>query len=275
MQQRPDAFEFNERFLLILHDHVMSCQFGTFIGNCEKDRIDLKLSERTFSLWGYMANHMNEYINPLYRPGEDEDIIRPNLSPQVIKFWRGMYSRFESGVHPRENICDLLLTSKDHSASLEDHALSLTKRIGNIKNLISKSARKLQTNSANLLQSTGFSDNKFNYDNKKLSELQSAEHDPLKSADLWFSNLSVTEGSNGASVVAGNEIALDWKSLRSVSVCACTIPFSQEMKKNHCWRCGDIFCTRCILSSPLPGHYSGKPVPVCRGCFKTVSQVSP
>jgi hypothetical protein len=37
-----DAFEFNERFLLTLHDHVQSCQFGTFVGNCEKDRLDLR-----------------------------------------------------------------------------------------------------------------------------------------------------------------------------------------------------------------------------------------
>lgn len=41
-QQFPATFQFNERFLLTLHDHVQSCQFGTFIGNCEKDRIDLR-----------------------------------------------------------------------------------------------------------------------------------------------------------------------------------------------------------------------------------------
>lgn len=41
-QQRPSAFQFNERFLLTLHDHVQSCQYGTFIGNCEKDRVDLR-----------------------------------------------------------------------------------------------------------------------------------------------------------------------------------------------------------------------------------------
>lgn len=127
MQQRSDSFEFNERFLLILHDHVMSCQFGTFIGNCEKDRIDLKLSEKTFALWGYMANHINEYINPLYRPGDAEDMLTPNLNAQVIKFWCGMYCRFESGVHPRENIEDLMLTNKDHCKSLEDHVQHLTK----------------------------------------------------------------------------------------------------------------------------------------------------
>ena len=38
----PSAFEFNERYLLVLHDHVFSCQFGTFIGNCQKDRVDLR-----------------------------------------------------------------------------------------------------------------------------------------------------------------------------------------------------------------------------------------
>lgn len=141
MQQRCDAFEFNERFLLILHDHVQSCQFGTFIGNCEKDRLDLRLSERTFSLWGYMANHINEYVNPLYRP-EIEEILKPNLAPQCLKFWRGMYSRFESGVHPREPICDILLASRDHCTSLEDHVNYLTKRISNIKSIISKSAKR-------------------------------------------------------------------------------------------------------------------------------------
>lgn len=105
-----------------------------------------RLSERTFSLWGYMANHMNEYINPLYST-EDSGIIIPVLYPQNIKyahkntkytffvipnyffyrFWRGMYCRFESGVHPREPLGDLLLATCDHSSSLEDHIKYLTK----------------------------------------------------------------------------------------------------------------------------------------------------
>lgn len=153
MQQRSDAFEFNERFLLVLHDHVHSCQYGTFIGNCEKDRVDLRLSETTYSLWGYVMNHLNEYVNPLYRPELDE-ILKPNLAPQLIQFWRGMYSRFESGVHPREPICDLLLSSRDHSASLEDHVQYLTKHISNIKNLISKSAKRLQGSTATVTSST-------------------------------------------------------------------------------------------------------------------------
>lgn len=39
----PSAFQFSERLLLHLHDHVYSSQYGTFVGNCEKDRLDLKV----------------------------------------------------------------------------------------------------------------------------------------------------------------------------------------------------------------------------------------
>jgi myotubularin-related protein 6/7/8 len=44
----PTAFEFNERFLISLHDHSHSCQYGNFIGNCEKDRLDLKFVLKGF-----------------------------------------------------------------------------------------------------------------------------------------------------------------------------------------------------------------------------------
>lgn len=106
-----------------------------------------------------------------------------------------------------------------------------------MKNLISKSAKKLQSNGASLLQSaTGKTDNKFNYDNKKLSELQSADHDhPLKvSENYCFSNLSVSDcNSSEVDEITSeiNSVALDWKSLRTATVCSCSTPFSQEMKK--------------------------------------------
>ena len=119
-QQFPFVFQFNDRLLLGIHDHVHSCQFGTFVGNCQKDRIDLRyfsfafsqithdswklrnqddyelvifiptlylyrVEEKTYSLWGYIANHMNEYLNPLYRPDYNIGFIQPNLAPQTYK----------------------------------------------------------------------------------------------------------------------------------------------------------------------------------------------
>ena len=36
-----------------------------------------------------------------------------------------MYCRFDSGVHPRENILDIVCVLKDHTRSMEDHCMLL------------------------------------------------------------------------------------------------------------------------------------------------------
>ena len=50
-QQFPSVFQFSDRLLLCIHDHVHSCQFGTFVGNCQKDRVDLR--------WGLFIMYAN------------------------------------------------------------------------------------------------------------------------------------------------------------------------------------------------------------------------
>lgn len=127
--QFPQAFEFNERFFLYLHDNVTSCKYGTFVGNCEKDRLDLRLSEETYSLWGRIANKMGNFVNPIYSPDAHPDSLKPDLSPQNIRFWRDMYCRFDTGVHPQENLADIISATRDHTSSLDDHVKLLQKRI--------------------------------------------------------------------------------------------------------------------------------------------------
>ncbi|XP_052278880.1 myotubularin-related protein 6-like isoform X2 [Dreissena polymorpha] len=145
-QQFPCAFQYNERFLLTLHDHLYSCQFGTFIGNCQKDRLDLKLSERTYSLWGYLNKRSSEFLNPLFKKEYEVTmpVLIPKVYPQCIKFWRGMYNRFETGVHPRDEVKDILSAARDHSASLEDHVRLLEKRITQICHVLGKSDEIIQ-----------------------------------------------------------------------------------------------------------------------------------
>ena len=64
MQQFPFDFEFNELLLLTLHDHVYSCQFGTFIGNSEKERHTLNLRNTTYSLWAFLDSKKDSFVNP-------------------------------------------------------------------------------------------------------------------------------------------------------------------------------------------------------------------
>lgn len=42
MEQFPCAFQYNERSLITIHNHVYSCQYGNFIGNCQRERIELQ-----------------------------------------------------------------------------------------------------------------------------------------------------------------------------------------------------------------------------------------
>lgn len=273
MQQFPCTFQFNESFLLTIHDHVHSCQFGTFVGNCEKDRLDLRLSERTYSLWGYMANHLDEYINPLYDGNDTPTVLTPQLIPQNIRFWRGMYYRFESGVHPREPTADLLLATSDHSFSLDDHVKYLAKRISSVKNLITKTMekKKSKVDKAQLCNNVHL-DNKLLYEkSSKEMETVSADHDhPLKNES--------ENGSHSRDMVQNTElskefdsVAVDWKALRNINECSCSLAFDPLSKKNYCRKCGDIFCIRCITKQViLPGHTTQKAVPVCKPCYDTL-----
>ncbi len=48
LTQFPEAFQFNEDYLLAIHDHVYSCQFGTFVGKDEaKIFVDVNLVTST------------------------------------------------------------------------------------------------------------------------------------------------------------------------------------------------------------------------------------
>ena len=110
--------------MITIQEHTYSCQYGTLIGNCDKQRKELNLRERTHSLWGYLVTHNDEFVNPLYDRNSQSQIIRPNLSPQNIKFWRGLYCRFETGAHPREPVIDLLTITQvgqKYSSSKKSH----------------------------------------------------------------------------------------------------------------------------------------------------------
>lgn len=55
LQQYPHKFQFNEFFLITLHDHVHSCQHGTFIGNSEKERQILRYYFQVV-IYSYISN---------------------------------------------------------------------------------------------------------------------------------------------------------------------------------------------------------------------------
>lgn len=98
LYQHPTRFEFNERFLRRLLYHQYSCQYGTFLYNNEKSRIDAKLKERTESVWGYFLSRRAEFTNPKWDGGAVDDHVKgqerllfPNLGK--VRWWNEVYNR--------------------------------------------------------------------------------------------------------------------------------------------------------------------------------------
>lgn len=60
-------------------------------GDSEAERIKLRLSERTYSLWSYInqPDVLEQWINPLYEP--NPGVIWPSVAPISIQLWRELY----------------------------------------------------------------------------------------------------------------------------------------------------------------------------------------
>jgi len=74
LYQHPTRFEFSERFLRRLLYHLYSCQYGTFLFDNEKERVEAKAAERTRSVWDYFLSRKQEFSNPAYDPVVDDSV---------------------------------------------------------------------------------------------------------------------------------------------------------------------------------------------------------
>ncbi|KAH8117172.1 phosphatases II [Phellopilus nigrolimitatus] len=98
---------FNSRYLEQIHYHLYSCQFGTFLFNCEGNRKKgdnaLPPCERTISVWDFLnsspeveKNTNLSYDSALDNPSRRDHeanmgVLFPN--PKDVRFWNELYGR--------------------------------------------------------------------------------------------------------------------------------------------------------------------------------------
>jgi len=98
-QQFPSAFEFNNEYLIALVDHHNSGWFGTFLGNCERERVDAKVADTTFSIWEYLSQNPAAFTNQSFAPLNN--VLIPVGSIKVMRFWASYYLRYDRVFHIR------------------------------------------------------------------------------------------------------------------------------------------------------------------------------
>ncbi|KAL7835392.1 hypothetical protein SRHO_G00277390 [Serrasalmus rhombeus] len=130
-EQFPQAFQFSEWFLIQIHEHVHSCQFGNFLGNSQRQREELQLKERTYSLWDHLLSEQQLYLNPVYSPSfaETHPVLEPSTQPWNFKFWRNMYHQFDRSMHPRQSILKNTVMLKENSKELESTVRELQAKL--------------------------------------------------------------------------------------------------------------------------------------------------
>ncbi|XP_064525836.1 myotubularin-related protein 1 isoform X7 [Pseudopipra pipra] len=122
-KQFPAAFEFNELFLITILDHLYSCLFGTFLCNCEKERLKEEVSTKTVSLWSYINSQLEEFTNPFYVNYENH-VLYPVASLNHLELWVNYYVRWNPRMRPQvpihQNLKELLAIRAELQKKVED-----------------------------------------------------------------------------------------------------------------------------------------------------------
>jgi hypothetical protein len=132
MHQYPTAFEFNERFLISVLDHVFSNVFGTFLFNSMREREQHEVSLRTESLWTWVLARRILFCNPSYKPGETEGGSTPaslNVNPQTAVFWVSFFMRHHQRFHALAGTNDPSLLTAPASIDARIEALEEENRL--------------------------------------------------------------------------------------------------------------------------------------------------
>jgi myotubularin-related protein 9 len=125
IQQYPTCFEFTEELLIFLFEHAYASEFGSFLGNNEKEKRKFHVKERTISLWSYV-NHpdiLPTYVSPIYEPYAG--ILWPSVAPQSVNLWDRMYLRWQRDWREIDEVNAQFAALKLKEKELQSKILSL------------------------------------------------------------------------------------------------------------------------------------------------------
>jgi myotubularin-related protein 6/7/8 len=163
MVQFPHHFEFNERFLVDIHQAAYSCQFGTFLLNNQRERKEMNLADRTTSFWSYVNENVDDYRSHLFRPSDTNDVLWISVTPKDVPYWAGLYSRFDDEVSAGESMYS-------HQYSRNAYRRFAARSVGDAVEVLQRRLNQIQ-------HSTALFQHQKTVTEARLINLQKAAHD--------------------------------------------------------------------------------------------------
>jgi hypothetical protein len=102
LQQFPTAFQFNNTFLIALMDNLYSCQYGTFLLDCDRQRKNANIKQHTISFWYHILAMKENYVNPGYRAFDQ--VLVPAINNLTVTLWNEYYLRFNPFAHDAQQV---------------------------------------------------------------------------------------------------------------------------------------------------------------------------
>ncbi|RKF63743.1 Phosphoinositide 3-phosphatase [Erysiphe neolycopersici] len=144
LTQYPSRFEFNERFLRRLLYHLYSCQYGTFLYNSEKSRLNANVRNRTSSVWDYFLSRRAEFTNKEYDGGQCDDRVKGKerlLLPKIskIRWWHEVFNRSDTDMNgPLHVHLEGTLGSHFNNSSTDQNLIGTDRTVQSNRNVIRK-----------------------------------------------------------------------------------------------------------------------------------------
>lgn len=94
------------------------------LGDSEAERVRLRLSERTCSLWSYInqPDILEKWLNPLYE--RNSSVIWPSVAPISIQLWKELYLG-HTNVAPWKNLLSCIKQIKQNHTAVRKVASQL------------------------------------------------------------------------------------------------------------------------------------------------------
>lgn len=81
--------------LLFLATEVYSCKFGTFLYNTERERSLYHLKEKTVSIWTYINNNKQRFLNLAYQEEKQDSLENiPITNYHELKVWQELFLKY-------------------------------------------------------------------------------------------------------------------------------------------------------------------------------------
>lgn len=127
------SFEFSPSLLILLFEHSVSSEYGTFLGNCEADREMLELPRKTVSLWSYVNRFdvLEKLLNPIYVPSNK--IVWPSVAPMSLTLWRDLFLRWAIDLTKEKSIWNKIDTIVKDNKELKTKAIQLRKQLAELE----------------------------------------------------------------------------------------------------------------------------------------------